>query len=395
MLSSSPPQLARLIAQHVSPDFLQNQTSGLPQTSNLVTPDIPNRIIGDSVLVPDKYGNTALYVYNYTNDSGFVVISADVKHEPICAYVTSGKFEADTVPSMYIEWFDATVENIEMVRDGSYNNTARANYAWYDLLHRTNLTHINDIFKFAPIEEPPPGCDDGWVTIVRGPLLATTWGQRCSYNEQCPANNCFNPCPGNASTLTGCVATAMSQVLRYWAHTNQYSYNYVSMPAAQGNGEVQRMMHDAGVSVDMNYGCQGTGSSAHDHKVDNALKDVFNFSSADGPTWLNQANYTASSYLTVKSNLDNSWPVILGGYAHRRNAFLGIIHIPEQGHTWVCDGYWSTQNHCYGYLMFHMNWGWHEQGIPNDFNGWFLFNVWNPDGRTYLYARDYIYNIHP
>lgn len=325
---------------------------------------------------------TRLSMYNYTNDSGFVVISADVRHEPICAYVESGKFEEDTVPATLVEWFDATIENIEMVRSGLYENTERANHAWFSLLEKTDLTALNQSLRPMPVEDPPPSCDEGWVTTIRGPLLATTWGQQCTFNEQCPVNNCINPCAGNSNALTGCVATAMGQVLRYWAHNNQYGYNYSSMPAAQGNGEVQRMMHDAGLSVDMDYGCPGTGSSAKDHKVDNAFKDVFNFSSADGPTWLNQANYTAGSYLTVKSNLNNNWPVILGGYAQRRNIFLGIIHIPEEGHTWVCDGYWATQNHCYGYLMFHMNWGWHEIGFSNNFNGWFLFNVWNPGGQN-------------
>jgi hypothetical protein len=95
-----PPELARNLAQRVSLSFLQGKDVNQAQRTDGSTTDIPNRVIGDSIIVPDKYGNPALYVYNYTNDSGFVVISADVKHEPICAYVTSGKFEADTVPSI-------------------------------------------------------------------------------------------------------------------------------------------------------------------------------------------------------------------------------------------------------------------------------------------------------
>lgn len=55
-----PPELARNLAQRVSLTFLQNQNQ--PQRIGGLTMDIPNRVLGDSILVPDKYGNTALYV---------------------------------------------------------------------------------------------------------------------------------------------------------------------------------------------------------------------------------------------------------------------------------------------------------------------------------------------
>jgi hypothetical protein len=294
---------------------------------------------------------------------------------------------------MYVEWFDATVENIEMVREGTYDNTARGNYAWYDLLEQTDLLALNNALRYPPVEDPPPSCDEGWITTVRGPLLNSTWGQWCSYNEQAPSRNCTNGCWTNPNAPTGCVATAMSQVLRYWAHPNQFGYNYATMPVAQGNGEVQRMMRDAGNSVDMDWGCNGSG--ANDYKVDNEFKNTFNFSSADGPAFLNQRNYTSSSYLTVLSNLNNNWPVILVGYNKRINRFLGIIYTYSEGHSWVCDGYWRSQNNCYSYLRFHMNWGWHEAFGGNDFNGWYAFNLWNPSTRNFQYGQSYIYNIHP
>ena len=165
------------------------------------------------------------------------------------------------------------------------------------------------------------------------------------------------------------------------------------MPNNSGNSEVQRMMRDAGNSVGMTYEC--TASGADDYKVNEALKNTFNFSSVEGPTWLHQSNYSAGSYLTVKSNLDNNWPVMLGGYTSRTNVFLGIFYTWQEGHLWVCDGYMETQDACYSYLSFHMNWGWHEIGFGNDFNGWYAFNLWNPNNRNFKYAQDYIYNIHP
>lgn len=387
-----PQILARSIAQRISIKFLQLQGGNQSQRITGNTTDIPNRQIADSLTVPDSLGNPALYIFNYTNDSGFVVISAEAKHEPICAFIEHGHFGADTVPPTLVQWFDATVENIEMVRAGTYENTNRAHYAWYDLINSTDLTYLLDVLKPKPID-PPVDCESGWTTTVIGPLVNTTWGQRCTYNEQCPQDICFNVCFNNTHTPTGCVATGMNQILRYWAHPNQYHYDYVNMPNASGNAEVQRMMRDAGNSVGMTYRCSASG--ANDYNVADAFKNTFDFSSATGPTFWNQSNYSAGSYLTVQSNLSSGWPVLLGGYAKRRNVFLGIIHIPEEGHLWVCDGYWQTQNECYSYLRFHMNWGWHETWGNTDYNGWYLFNEWNPNNRNFQYAKDYIYNIHP
>ncbi|MDV7401446.1 C10 family peptidase, partial [Arthrospira platensis SPKY1] len=74
--------------------------------------------------------------------------------------------------------------------------------------------------------DPELGCGDvnvfcdpcgPWQTVTVGPLLTTRWGQRCTYNEQCPDEGCFNRCLlPNPNALTGCVATAIAQVLRYW-----------------------------------------------------------------------------------------------------------------------------------------------------------------------------------
>lgn len=59
-------------------------------------------------------------------------------------------------------------------------------------------------------------------------------------------------------------------------------------------------------------------------------------------------------------------------------------------HAWVYDGYRQTTNNCYGYLHFHMNWGWNGWA-----DGWFAFNNWNSPNGTYQYSQDFTYNINP
>jgi len=63
-----------------------------------------------------------MYIANYADD-GYIVISADDRHEPICALVEQGKYEVAEVPSMLLEWFYITFENILLVRSGAINSS--------------------------------------------------------------------------------------------------------------------------------------------------------------------------------------------------------------------------------------------------------------------------------
>lgn len=273
--------------------------------------------------------------------------------------------------------------------------------AWGDLIDDLNITSGTLPIGFDCCENcpnwpdcqfDPIGCGDATVncgapcgddvnTIV-GPLMTTEWGQRCTFNEQAEDKGCTNnACNSNTRALTGCVATAMAQLIRYHAPNSSHSYNYNSMPNTAGNTEVQRLMRDAGESVDMNYGC--TVSGANSNKVPNALKDDFAFASAD------RSNYGAGDHQTIVSNLDNGRPVYLDGCRSKGGVF-GLVK--SNCHAWICDGYFRTRNNCHSYLRLYMNWGW-QFGSQN---GWFAFNNWNipANNRNYQYANDFIYNIH-
>jgi len=383
--------IAQKVAQKISVNYFKN-ANNISRTSDEDFP-ILDRRISNYYSFNDENDNVALWVFNYINDSGFVVISADTWHQPICAYVEQGQFSPDdSVPGMLDEWFQKTVENIQFLRDGTYSDTAMGKIAWYHLLEQTDLSAYQDQLKVAPID-PPHDCNEGWTTTTVNPLVNTIWGQQCTYNESCPTGSCYNFCnSANHHKPTGCVATAMAQVIHYWHPSNSYSYNYNSMPVNQGNSEVQRLMSDAGDNVAMSYHCVSSGGSGANSTaipaglVGTSFNPGFGFASAT------QHSYGAGSYSTVVGNLDNGWPVLLGGYASRKNYV--IFHIPTDGHEWVCDGYKQFSNECYSYLYFHMNWGWHEMGLPTDYNGWYAFDVWSNGNGNFQYARDYVYNIH-
>ncbi len=66
------------------------------------------------------------------------------------------------------------------------------------------------------------------------------------------------------------------------------------------------------------------------------------------------------------------------------------LHVESYKIASVFDGYWKTWNSCYSHLQLHMNWGW-----DGDFNGWYVFDNWQPGTRNYQYWQHFIHNINP
>ena len=177
-----------------------------------------------------------MYIANYADD-GYIVISADDRHEPICALVEQGRYEVAEVPSMLLEWFYITFENILLVRSGAINSSHFADGEWVRAIKNIGEEEylvIEDCCPECPnypeclnhptigCGEPDIRCEGGggdpcapYTTTIKGPLMTTRWNQGCTYNEQCPDKDCDDVCFSNENAWTGCVATAMAQILRY------------------------------------------------------------------------------------------------------------------------------------------------------------------------------------
>ena len=372
--------------------------------------------------IADSVGIPVMYIANYVN-GGFVIISADERYVPILSVVYEGRYDSVPVPSSMLDLVGIYYYDILRRREEVDLDTSYTVGEWYRVIRdigKEEFFRNPDCCPECPhfpdcLLEPGVDCgsfdvdcddntegDDGdpcapYNVYTAGPLLVTEWGQTCTYNEQVPDLDCSNVCWWNENAFTGCVATAMAQVIRYWEHSCTQGYDFASMPAERGNAEVQRLMADAGQSVDMNYSCDGSG--AHTDIVDDAFINDFCFSSAVYDT------YDRTSRCIVMKNIDYGMPVLLGGCSIRRlkkRIKIWKIIIWEEYevdgcHMWVCDGYESRRNQCYALLYYHMNWGWNEVFLVENFNGWYFYNVWQPDERigNYQHAQDMVYNIHP
>jgi hypothetical protein len=133
---------------------------------------------------------------------------------------------------------------------------------------------------------------------------------------------------------------------------------------------VARLMSHCGISVDMQYGANGSGTSSA-FSAD-AFSDYFryNYSAQE----LSAANYTASEWgVILRGQIDASQPVLYSGSDYS----IGF------GHAWVLDGYSGTN-------YFHMNWGWSGYN-----NGYFLLTNLAVAPYNFTQDQDAVINIKP
>lgn len=407
-----PDSVADAIATNFSTDTLYGSNGGTNHYTYKSQLHGNNAIKGRFVW-NDKSNIPAVYIYNFSN-GGFLFVSADSSMQPILAFVERGEYKKDAVPAGVIQWAEKTMSNIGIVRAGLYKPNTPVD-AW--IIGTTGAIPATRGKSVATAPgQPPPDCKFYPASSVSttGPLLATTWGQECTYNELCGAPGvsytCNDPLDCTTKPATGCVATATAQVIYYWHPANQYNYNYASMPLASGNEEVERLMQDIGLpaNVNMSYGCAASGGSAADAgSVAPALIKNFGFTSA---------NYAGYDYNTVVNDISGShYPVLLAGCNSSYTVWWIIDWYTSYSdcHEWVCDGY-SVTNFTYtsscnpgivypngtGNLLFHMNWGWHEVYAANDYNGWFSVSDWaiaesNGTVENFQYALSMTTGIHP
>ncbi|WP_136468072.1 C10 family peptidase [Flagellimonas onchidii] len=312
--------------------------------------------------------------------NGFAFISATVKEEPVIAFSESAEFDFDNLPIGLNQWIDFQKQRIISIKNSDIEVPQELLDEWDRYLGHPD-------FDPETGDDPVDNPNEGNYHIVKGPLMQTTWGQGCGYNNLINSNcNSGGACN---RPWTGCVATAMAQIIRYYEYPNNYDYSIMLDKVefadrnTTGANEISKLMRDVGNAVDMDYGCGGSGADTED-EVASSFKNDFGYSSA---TYHN--NYNGSTkYEWVKSEINADRPVIFRGGEQKH--WGGVIPYYADGHAWVCDGYMSTGFNGSSHLKFHMNWGWNDAH-----DGWYSFNNFNPNGNTFNYKVGIVTNIRP
>lgn len=226
-------------------------------------------------------------------------------------------------------------------------------------------------------------------SVVVSPLLSCTWNQRAPFYNQCPTS-------GTQHCLTGCVATAMAQVMYYWKYPDQApamdSYTsevngmtveslpggtfdwdnmldvYPTNATAQQKDAVAMLMRYCGQASHMGYGPNGSGAYSQDE-----LEGMKLFGYNDGAELLDRDDFTAAEWAAmIEEQLAAGCPILYGGEDADKNS----------GHAFVVDG-------CGG-GMYHVNWGYSGAG-----DGYFVLDAFTTMNLVFSSEQQMFYQVYP
>jgi len=345
-------------------------------------------------------GSVDYYIFDISPVKGFVIVTADDNFQPVIAYSTKTNF--DTTGERYgvIDWMDETANKIVHYKQVGTKADVRISSLWKILLTVKDTNFIN--------------------TNQVSPLLHSTWNQNGSigqppyiYNNLCPYNS-----RDHEKCYTGCVATAMSQIMYYWKcpvtgvgsnsytsinNVDGYNYGVQSANFSAGNfdwftmpgnlntactttqiNDVATLMYDAGVAVDMNYGDyyeHGSGAYVLQEDAGNGNPCaqlayckyfVYNSNKIQG---VRARDYSPGDWeATLEKELNNGRVIEYAGF-----------EAAGGGHTWVCDGYETSPS-----TFFDMNWGWGSQD-----DGYFAIGSLNTDNGDFNINDEALIGIVP
>jgi len=337
--------------------------------------------------VRQNTGNTydPYYIFN-NEEGGFVIVAGDDCATPILGYSTEGSIDPNNLPIQLEELLNAYAEEIQHAVENNEQATDSIKALW-------------NTYYSAP--------ESRNAKAVVNALITTSWNQYPYYNIKCPSDQSLSSFGGHPTT--GCVATAMAQIMKYWEYPEmgtgnksywcgQYStlsanfanttYDWKNMPlkltsssTATQKDAVATLMYHCGVAVEMEYNSDGNGSSSAyviDYgggraSAEKAFKTYFGY--AKTLSGKKGSSMSSSAWeAMLKNELDSKRPVLYRG-APAEN---------KGGHAFICDGYDSNNK-------FHFNWGW--GGSYN--NAFFSLTALTPGQQNFSAGQEAVIGIKP
>lgn len=324
---------------------------GAPQTSHFKI----------SKIMTDSCGNNTVYLFD--SKDGFVVTPADDAFPALLGYGDSQIYDsADNLPTGFNEW----------------------------------LQYMSRCISEAAVDENEFSVGYS-VGEAIAPLCMSSWGQGEPFNLECPEYN-------GEKCLSGCVATAMAQVMKYhnwppqgkgeltyraekigtdiYTDFSQYTLDWENMlgdysassATEQQRQAVAHLLRGLGGSVRMNYFPTASGADIND--ATQALLKYWDYS--DDIRYVRRSWFTLRDWSQLLYDaLKNYGPILYGGFS------------VASAHAFVCDGY-------DGEGLFHFNWGWDGKA-----DGYFAIDFLNPvvedepKKTGYNGAQSALLNIHP
>ena len=297
---------------------------------------------------PRKGGNSLdagkdrpnFYVFNA--DKGYVIVSGSDNTPEILGYSLNGSFDYDNMPDNMKSWLDYYSSQIEYAEahDVSAQSTP------------------GDLRK--PIE----------------PLLTCKWGQGSPYNLKCPVSN-------GQHCLTGCVATALSQVMYYYKWPERTTQDIPGYTLNINGVETEIPAVPAGTEFDWDnmlpayYG--GEATEAQQEAVATLMSVVgtalnMSYNTGESTAIINYIGDVSQTYFGYSENQKfffrvetEKWDELIYNElaAGHPVIYSGTENNSSVGHTFVVDGYDGDR-------LFHVDWGWET------YEGYYLLDVLDP-----------------
>lgn len=299
------------------------------------------------------------YVFPNANSKGFTIVLGDDRLPEIVGYSSQGSYDENNLPEGFISFMKA------------YQN----------LYNKVNLGDAEALKNLAEIKawRNKKNASAASTSAV-APLLGNIeWDQTSPYNNMCPKYDSVHV------AATGCVATAMAQVMAYYKYPKQLKadipgyvnrwngipmeiptitqeegvydwdnmlpkYNKEANATQQQKDAVAKLMYHCGAAVRMSYGPE-SGAAVSSSK----LAKYFGYD-ADLMMDLSRSSFTLDKWMQIiDTELAAGRPVLYGGQSS------------ENGHQFICDG--KDENGLY-----HINWGW-----SGNQNAYFDLSILNPE----------------
>lgn len=307
------------------------------------------------------------YVFSRGENAGFVIVSGNDNLPELIGYCDHGNFEYDKMPVQLQDMLECYA--IAAQRADSLDAAGQQQPAASKVKRKASGTR--DI----------------------APLMTSHWHQSGPYNDLCPRLT-----SNNSLALTGCVATAASQIIYYWRHdlgdrtkynTPTYSYgdapvkasymipsgtplkwdlmkdSYNGSEPAEYKKAVATLMATVGMSGWLTYGSSTAGQ----------ISDQVNVFS--GQFGLN------GGVVSWRGNSQTGWEkMIISDLELGRPILYSGVHPTDGGHAVVVDGYRVKDN------LFHFNFGWGGQG-----DGYYTVDEKGMNGFTDYQGM--VYQIYP
>lgn len=347
---------------------------------------------GESVQTRISSETPTVHVFNFEEKKGFAIMSGDRRVPSLIALADSGEIseeEAIENPGVAVflekmeERYDDDISSSSSISSGNIKYGA-----WQNIVYK----------------------DCGYCNVK--------WGQNPPYNKYCPLEN-------EERTVTGCVATAVAQLMsiyKYPSSYNGYSFDWdkmteyysVSSCSSTAQDQIARLMEQLGKEKNLNTSYHTVSNGGSGANAENIARTLKNFGYSNGGTL---GEYNTDK---VVSELKNGYSVLVGGFCHKKTTRILGFKVKTSytgGHRWLCHGLLErrrtikvynsngelTKTYTESTWYPLCNWGW-----DGSFDGYYLSGAFDsttggiyPDNATSTRAEnennskdyDYQYNI--